>query len=111
MIQDYTPSSRSLSFIRSPRFSRHRFPVLSSFRPSLLSLPDPYLYIVCLVRPVARKIKFNDLDGTKNDYLWDDSDDEEDRVTVMVKMKQKSMMRLKIYRYTNVMNLSCFMQH
>ncbi|GFT38870.1 hypothetical protein TNCV_1585621 [Trichonephila clavipes] len=53
MIQDYKPSSRSLTFIR-PRFSCHRCPVLSSFGPfPPLSLPDPSLHIVCLVRPVA----------------------------------------------------------
>ncbi|GFT24619.1 hypothetical protein TNCV_2855871 [Trichonephila clavipes] len=53
MIQDYKPSSRSLSFIR-PRFSRHRSPFSPRSDPSLLSLPGPSPYIMCLVRPVAR---------------------------------------------------------
>ncbi|GFV28340.1 hypothetical protein TNCV_4599931 [Trichonephila clavipes] len=53
MIQDYKPSSRSLSFIR-PRFSRHRSPPFSPRSdPSLLSLPGPSPYIMCLVRPVV----------------------------------------------------------
>ncbi|GFV43330.1 hypothetical protein TNCV_2632471 [Trichonephila clavipes] len=53
MLQDYNTSSNRLFFIR-PRFSRHRSPFSPRSNSSLLSLPGPSLYIVCLVRPVAR---------------------------------------------------------
>ncbi|GFU29216.1 hypothetical protein TNCV_278291 [Trichonephila clavipes] len=47
------PGTIRLLFIR-PRFSRHRSPFFPRSDLSPLSLPGPSLYIVCIVRPVAR---------------------------------------------------------